>query len=305
MSTEVPAAAASRVRKHSILRSLLADRFAFASAVFLVLLLISAVFGPVVLADAAGAVNLRARNLAPFAFDQHWSFVFGADSLGRSVLARLLVGARTTLIIAGSAVLFSMIVGGCLGLVAGYARGALSQLIMRLTDVVMSFPSLLLALVVLYLLGPSIFNVIVVLAITRVPIYLRTTRAEVLEIRERTFVTASQTLGAGHFRLLGRHILPLVLPTLLTIAAIDFAAVILAESALSFLGFGVQLPDFTWGSMVATGQSYLTSAWWISFFPGLAILLTTLSLNLLGSWVRIVTDPQQRWRLAGKPKSAA
>jgi peptide/nickel transport system permease protein len=168
---------------------------------------------------------------------------------------------------------------------------------MRLADIVMSFPSLLLALVVLYVLGTSILNVILILAITRVPLYLRVTRAEVLEIRERLFVKASQVLGASRLRLLFRHIAPTVLPTLLTLAALDLAFLILAESSLSFLGLGVQPPEMTWGVIVAEGKDYLGSAWWIAFWPGLAITVTTVALNLVSDWLRVVLDPQQRWRL--------
>jgi peptide/nickel transport system permease protein len=275
------------------------DKFALAAAIFLVVIVLLAVVGPFVFSGQANAVNLRARNAPPLSLQYGWQFLLGADSLGRSLLARIAIGARTTLSIACSAVLASMFVGGFFGLIAGYARPAIGQAIMRLTDIVMSFPSLLLALVVLYLLGSSVTNVIIVLAITRIPVYLRTARAEVLEIKQRTFIVASLTLGARSGRIVFRHILPLIIPTLLTIASIDFAAVVLAESALSFLGFGVQLPEFTWGSMVANGQDYLASAWWVSFFPGLAILLTTLSLNLLGNWLRLATDPHQRWRFVG------
>ena len=301
-ATSAPVPETAVPAKHSLWRALAHDRLALACAVFLGLVLVAVIFGPWLCGDLANKIALRGRNAPPLSLHLGWQFLLGADTLGRSMLARILVGARTTIVIAGCAVLLSMTVGGLLGLFAGYVRQSISQIVMRLTDVVMSFPSLLLALVVLYLLGSSVTNVIIVLAITRVPIYLRTTRAEVMEIKQRTFITASQTLGAGSFRIVFRHILPLVLPTLLTIAAIDFAAVVLAESALSFLGFGVQLPDFTWGSMVAVGQSYLASAWWISFFPGLMILLTTLSLNILGNWFRMATDPQQRWRFTmGKP----
>ena len=174
---------------------------------------------------------------------------------------------------------------------------------MRLADVVMSFPSLLLALIVLYTLGPSMTNLVIVLAITRMPIFIRTARAEVLELRERMFVSAARSMGASTGRILFRHIAPLVLPTLVTIAAIDFATVILAESSLSFLGLGIQPPDFTWGAMVANGRGYLKTAWWIAFWPGLAILLTTLSLNILASWARTVADPLQRWRLQSLRKA--
>ena len=176
---------------------------------------------------------------------------------------------------------------------------------MRLADVIMSFPSLLLAVIVLYILSPSVTNVIIVLAITRIPVYLRTTRAEVLEIRERMFVSAARVMGASPRRIVLRHILPVVLPTLMTIATLDFAYVMLAESALSFLGIGIQPPEITWGLMIAQGKEHLTRAWWLSFWPGLAIILTTLSLNLLSNWMRVALDPTQRWRLEMRGRSNA
>ncbi len=147
------------------------------------------------------------------------------------------------------------------------------------------------------MLEPRGANLIVVLGITRMPIYMRTARAEVLEIRERLFVSAARVMGASRWRIVGRHIAPIVLPTLTTIAALDFALVMLAESSLSFLGIGIQPPEISWGLMVSQGKNYLQAAWWLSFFPGLAIMLTALSLNLLSSWIRIALDPVQRWRL--------
>jgi peptide/nickel transport system permease protein len=170
---------------------------------------------------------------------------------------------------------------------------------MRLADVIMSFPSLLLAVIVLYMLEPSIINLVIVLAITRIPIYLRTTRAEVLEIRERMFVQAARVMGASDTRIVLRHILPVVVPSLVTIATLDFAFVMLAESSLSFLGIGIQPPEVTWGLMVAQGRPYLAQAWWLALFPGLAIVITTMSLTLLSGWMRTALDPVQRWRLDG------
>lgn len=272
------------------------DPLAFGAALFLLFLALAAIFGPMLLGEAATHVNLRTRNLAP-GVDNGPLFMLGADSLGRSLVARLVVGCRNTLGIATAAVVTSMVVGGGLGLVAGYFGGFIGGLLMRLADILMSFPSLLLALIVLYILGPSIQNVIIVLAITRIPVYLRTTRAEVLELRERMFVQAARTLGAESNRIVFRHILPFVIPTLFTIAAIDFAAVILAESGLSFLGLGIQPPEFTWGAMVATGRNYLNSAWWLALWPGLAIMMTTLALNFVAGWARTLNDPHQRWRL--------
>jgi len=205
-----------------------------------------------------------------------------------------------TLTIAALAVAAALVVGALIGLLAGFARGWVGDVVMRLTDIVMGFPSLLLAIVILYMFEPGILNLVLVLAITRLPVYIRTTRAEVLEIRERMFVSAARVMGASPVRIGLRHVLPMVVPTLLTIATVEFALVMLAESGLSFLGIGIQPPQASWGLMVAQGRAYLGSAWWLAFFPGIAIMLTTLSLNLLSSWLRVAMDPMQRWRLEGQ-----
>jgi peptide/nickel transport system permease protein len=280
-----------------ILRMLWRDKFAFCAAVFLILILFSAIFGPMLLDGLATKINLRARNAQPFDFSKGWLHWLGADALGRPLFARIIVAAQNTIMVAAGAVACSLVIGTTLGLIAGYTSKLASQVIMRLSDVIMSFPSLLLAVIVLYMLPPSVGNLIIVLAITRIPIYLRTTRAEALEIRERMFVQAARVMGASTGRIVFRHILPIISPTLVTIATLDFAFVMLAESSLSFLGIGIQPPEITWGLMVSQGRPYLTSAWWLSFWPGLAIVLTTLSLNLLSSWMRIALDPVQRWRL--------
>lgn len=280
-----------------LLRMLWADKFALCAALFLLMVVVLAIIGPHLLDAAAQKQNLRLRNTPPFGFANGWMGVLGADALGRPLLPRIIVAMQNTMLVAAGAVFFSSIMGSLLGLVAGYARPGISQVIMRLADVIMSFPSLLLAVVVLYMAGPSVLNLVLVLAITRIPVYLRTTRAEVMEVRERMFVSAARVMGASSRRIVFRHILPVVLPTLMTIATLDFAFVMLAESSLSFLGIGIQPPDITWGLMIAQGRSYLTTAWWLSFWPGLAIILTTLSLNLLSNWMRIALDPVQRWRL--------
>lgn len=298
--TTTLAPAAPRKSLLPLLGMLWRDKFAFVAALILLIILLTALIGPFLVGDAAVKLNLRARNAPPFNLDQGILFVLGADSLGRSILARIIMASRTTLAIAGSAVLLSLVVGTLLGLIAGYKEGPVANVILRLTDVLMSFPSLLLALVVLYVFAPSPTNVVWVLAITRIPIYLRTCRAEVMEIRGRMFVTAARVTGASVFRLVWRHILPMAAPTLVTIATLDFAFVMLSESSLSFLGLGVQPPDVTWGLMVSEGRNYLGSAWWLSFWPGLAIAITTMSLNLFANWVRIALDPVQRWRLDAK-----
>lgn len=277
-----------------------ADKLAFFAALFLVIVVLCALFGPMLLDTLATKQNLRGRNAPPFDLSRGWLYVLGADALGRPLLARIIVAAQNTMTVAAGAVLGSAVIGCTLGLIAGYSRRRAAQWIMRLGDVIMSFPSLLLAVIVLYMLEPSVANIILVLAITRIPVYLRTTRAEVLEVRERMFVQAAKVMGASDIRIIFRHILPVVLPTLVTIATLDFAFVMLAESSLSFLGIGIQSPEITWGLMVSQGRQYLTTAWWLSFWPGLAIILTTLSLNLLSNWLRIALDPAQRWRLEMK-----
>ena len=304
MAVVTSSSAKSPGNSRQLLIYLTRDKLALCAAIFLLILIGCVLFGPLLVGDMAGKLGLRQRNLAPFSMDAGLIYVLGADTLGRPILARLIVGAQTTLGIAAAAVFTSMLLGGALGLIAGYSERWYSHVILRFADIIMSFPSLLLALIVLYTLGPSVMNLVIVLAITRLPIFIRTARAEVLELRERMFVSAALSMGASTSRILLRHIAPLVVPTLVTIAAIDFATVILAESALSFLGLGIQPPDFTWGAMVANGRGYLASAWWIAFWPGLAILLTTLSLNLLASWARTVADPLQRWRLQSLRKAA-
>ncbi len=276
---------------------LLNDKLALISSVFLLIILFTALFGPLLTSDLSTKMNLRLRNLPPFSLEHGFMYIFGADALGRSMVARLIIASQKTMFIAGSAVLISMTAGGVLGLISGYFGGRTGNVIMRLADIIMSFPSLLLAVIVLYIFEPGLINLVLVLAFTRMPVYMRTARAEVLEIRERLFVSAAITMGASNYRIVFKHIAPLVIPTLLTIATLDFAFVMLGESALSFLGVGIQPPEVTWGLMVAQGRNYLQLAWWLAFFPGLMIMLVALSLNLISSWLRIALDPRERWRL--------
>ena len=285
---------------HRALTLLRGDSLAMASAVFLMALILAAIVGPLFL-DVTG-VNLRLRNAPPFQLEGGIAYLLGGDNLGRPILPRLLIAARTTLLLTLSVVISSMIAGSALGLVAGYYGNWLGNLILRAADVVMSFPSLLLAVVVLYVLEPSVANVVLVLAITRMPIYIRVARAEVLEVRERLFVESARAVGASNLRIMAVHIVPSILPTLLTVAALGCANVMLAESALSFLGIGVQPPNVTWGLMVAAGRNYLGTAWWLALWPGFAILLTAMATNLLANWFRVAMDPRLRWRLSDASK---
>jgi peptide/nickel transport system permease protein len=273
------------------------DKVAFLAALVLVVVAFVAVLGPTLVGDAAEEQDLRLGATAPG--DQGgFLYLLGTDSLGRSLLARLVVATQTTLGVAVPAVLISLVIGSLIGMWAGYHRGWRETLAMRVADIILSFPSLLMAVFVLYVYSPKAANIVLVLALTRIPIYLRTARAESAELQSRTFVDAARTFGARPSAIIRRHVFPIVLPTLLTVATLDFCYVMLAESSLSFLGIGIQPPDVSWGLMVAQGRAYLQSAWWLSFFPGLAIVITTVSATILASWVRIATDPDQRWRLA-------
>lgn len=286
------------MRSGSFWSHIVRQKSALVALIILTIVAVCALIGPNLLADVADKINLRARNAPPFSLDRGLLYVLGADSLGRSILARLVVAARNTIGIATGAVAVSLILGGLLGTVAGLWRGWIESVIMRAIDVVMSFPSMLMALIVLYLLGPSPTNIVIVLALTRMPVYVRTARASVLELRERNFVAASRVMGGHNGHILRRHIVPQVMPTLITVGALDFAFVILAESALSFLGIGIQPPEVTWGLMVAEGRSYLLTAWWLSFWPGLVITVVALSANILANWWRRVSDPALRAQIS-------
>lgn len=293
---EVPLAP-SRSTTMPLWRLLLRDRVATVAAGILVLVFLTAIFGPMVVSEAATRQDLDRSNLPPFSTSTGFMNILGTDPLGRSMLARLILASRTTLSVAVPAVILSGIIGSIIGMWAGYHRGWRETTAMRIADIIMSFPSLLMAVVVLYVFSPSAANIVLILTITRIPIYLRTARAESAELRSRTFVDAARTFGAGSGAVIRRHVVPILLPTLLTVATLDFCFVMLAESSLSFLGIGIQPPDISWGLMVSQGRTYLQTAWWLSFFPGLAIVLTTVSATILAAWARIATDPAQRWRL--------
>jgi len=283
-------------------RLLLSDRVATGSAVVLLLAALCAVFGPLLLGDTAERQDLALARRPPFTLDLGWFGVLGTDALGRSVLARLVIASATTFSVALPTVLLSLLIGSVIGMWAGYHRGRRETLAMRVADVIMSFPSLLLAVVVLYVFAPSIATIVLVLTITRIPVYLRTARSEAAQLRGRGFVDAARTFGTASGSIIRRHVFPIALPTLLTVATLDFCYITLAESSLSFLGIGIQPPEVSWGLMVADGRTYLRTAWWLSFFPGLAIVVTTVSATVLSAWVRLATDPGQRWRLTAPRK---
>ncbi len=278
------------------LRALARDPFALAAAIFLVVLILAAVFAPWVAPYDPERGGLMLRNKPPLtpSADGGIPYLLGTDPLGRDELTRLIYGARVSLAVGFLSVLVSGTIGVILGLIAGYYRGGIDEFIMRIVDLQMGFPSLLMALLVLYVLGGGVWKVILVLAVTRWMVYARVTRSFVLSQRESVFVEAAKATGCTDRRIMFRHIIPNLTSPLLVLATLEVATAILTEASLSFLGLGIQPPQSSWGLMLAEGRSYVTSAWWLVTFPGLAILLTALSLNLLAGWGRAITDPITR-----------
>ena len=258
-----------------------------ASSAFLALVVLLALVGPL-LVDDPGEQDLL-RRLAPPGSDGH---LLGTDQLGRDVLARLVVGSRISVIVGITAALLSGIIGSAIGILAGYAGGWTDRLLMRLTDVQLAFPTLLLALAVIGFVGPGLSTVIVVLGITGWVSYARVLRSEVLSLRTREFVESAQVMGVPAHRIMTRHMLPNVTGPLATILTLQVGTVILAEAALSFLGLGIPATTATWGSMLADGQLYMGTAWWLAVLPGTALLLTVLSINIAGDAVRDRFDPR-------------
>lgn len=289
-------------------RALLHDKVTLIAIVFLVVLIFCAIFAPLVSPFDPEAQSLMLRNQSPMTKDVEGGFIphiLGTDQLGRDLLSRLLYGARISLAVGFAGAIFSGAVGIVLGLIAGYYRGLTDDIIMRLVDTQMGFPSLMTALLVLYVLGPGMWKVILVLAVTRWMVYARITRSLVLSLREEVYVDAARTLGCTDRRILFRHIMPNLLSPLLVLVTLEVATMILTEASLSFLGLGIQPPESSWGLMLAQGRAYITTGWWLVTFPGVIILITALSLNLVATWARAVTDPVTRWRyLGGSQKSS-
>jgi peptide/nickel transport system permease protein len=219
----------------------------------------------------------------------HW---LGTDQLGRDILGRILFGTRIALVVGLAAVAIAGTLGLIIGLVSGYFGGWVDDLFMRLADIQLAFPFILLALAVIGVLGPSLRNIIVVVGISGWVVYARIVRGEVLSLREREFVQAARAVGSPAARVIARHVVPNAFTPWLVIATLDMARVIIVESALSFLGLGVPPPTPTWGGMLADGRVYMSTAWWLATFPGLAILVTVLGINLLGDGLRDTLDPR-------------
>jgi peptide/nickel transport system permease protein len=273
-------------------RRLLRLRWGVGAAGVLLLIVATAVFAPLIAPYDPLAVDIRHR-LSPPAWMEHGAaeHLLGTDQVGRDLLARMIYGGRVSLVVSVAAVVISATIGVLLGLGAGYFGGNTDWTIMTVINVMLTFPFVLLALAVIAVLGPSLLNMIIVLGVAGWPIYARVVRAETLAIREREFVVAGRALGMSHLRLMFRQILPNLVSTIVVIATLQVAQVIILESFLSFLGLGVQPPTPAWGNMLGEGRLYMLNSWWIATFPGLAIFLTTLVINLMGNALRDWLDP--------------
>jgi peptide/nickel transport system permease protein len=276
-----------------LLRRLVRRRTAMFGLVVLVAVIGAAALAPVLAPFDPVEQDITQRLKPPGGADTHGRVhLLGTDHLGRDILARILFGSRIALLVAFSAVAIAGTLGLLVGLVAGYFGGRVDDFFMRLADVQLAFPFILLAIAVIGVLGPSLGNIITVVGVSGWVVYARIVRGEVLSLREREFVQAAVAMGSRHRRVILRHIVPNAFTPWLVIATLDMARVIVLESALSFLGLGVQPPTPTWGGMLADGRVYLSTAWWLATFPGLAILVTVLGINLLGDGLRDTFDPR-------------
>jgi peptide/nickel transport system permease protein len=279
----------------SAMREVVGDRVGLFGVGVVALLLVLAVFAPLIAPHDPTTQDLVSKLRPPFWYAQgDLTNVLGTDSLGRDVLSRIIYGTRVTLLVGVSVVVVSGAFGTVMGLISGYKGGRTDSIIMRIVDTQVAFPGLLLALVILAVIQPSVTTVIIVLALNGWMVYARMTRGVVLSVRETPYVDAAEIVGCKPKRVIFRHILPNLTSPLLTLGVLEFARIILAESALSFLGLGIQPPQVSWGLMIAQGKDYLFSAWWLVTLPGLAIAITVLGVNLLASWLRVAADPQER-----------
>jgi len=256
---------------------------------------VAALLAPVIAPAPPTAVSLGNRLLPPLARDRTGVLhPLGTDQLGRDVLSRTVYGARISLVVGVASVTLAGVLGLGAGLVSGYIGSAVDSVVMRIVDLQLAFPFILLALVIVALLGPSLTNIILVFVITSWPVYARTARASLLVLRSLEYVEAARSVGAPAPRVLLRHVMPNAMGPMLVVASFEMARVIIVEAAMSFLGLGIRPPTPSWGNMLADGRAYIRDAWWLSTFPGLAIMLLAGSVNFIGDAVRDALDPRLR-----------
>lgn len=263
------------------------NRMAVCGGVVVLLLMVAALSAPLIAPYEPGAINAW-QVLSPPSM-QHW---FGTDELGRDVFSRILYGSRISLQVGFVAVGIAVLIGTCVGLFSGYYSGIVDGLLMRLVDIMLCFPAFFLILAVITFLEPSIWYIMMVIGLTSWMGVARLVRAETLSIREMDYITAARCIGCSNGRIIFRHVLPNAISPVLVSATLGVAGAILTESALSFLGIGVQPPTPSWGNILTSGKDYIEFAWWLSLFPGMAILVTVLAYNLLGEGIRDALDPR-------------
>ncbi|UOY00299.1 ABC transporter permease [Blastococcus sp. PRF04-17] len=284
----------ARPRWRETLGLLVRNPTAAVAAFVLLLIIVVAVFDDTSAPQSGTAQDIPNRLEPPSS--SHW---FGTDDYGRDILSRVILGASVSLKVGFLSVGLALVVGTLIGLLAGFYGGWIDDVLMRFMDMLFAFPAVLLAIAILAIRGPGTTNTIIAIAVVYVPIFARVTRASVLGVREEVYVRASRSVGASDFRLLTRHVLPNAAPPIIVQTSVSLAFAVLAEAALSFLGLGTQPPNPSWGLMLAEGRGFIDLAWWLAFFPGMAIVITVLCFNLLGDGLRDVLDPRQRTLMAG------
>lgn len=293
---EVPGMRGGRRRSKFPWRALARDKFAAASFLWICLIVLACVLGPILSPYDVSGRRLDHALLPPFTTKDGNFYMFGTDGIGRDMLTRILDGGRISLGLALTVAIISGTIGVLLGVVSGYYRGWVDDVIMRVVDVFMALPTVFFVLMALYIFGTTTLNLILVMSVARWMLYCRVVRGLTLSMREQTFIVATRTLGASNARVMVRHLLPNMLSTIFTIGTVDIARVVLLESSISFLGLGLQAPAVSWGLLISDGRSYITNAWWLISWPGLFIFLTALSINMFGLWLRMINDPLHKWR---------
>lgn len=274
-----------RVRVPRALRS----PVALVGAVLVMLSVLTAVFAPWLAPHLPNQSYFEAIQQPP-----SWQFPFGTDALGRCVLSRVIYGARISLSVAGAAVLIGLTIGTSLGLLAGFFGGWLDTVLMRATDVMLAFPEILLTIAIVAILGPALQNTVIAVGLASVPVYARTIRSAVLQVRQLDFIQAATALGQTDGRILLRHVLPNILSPVIVIATVNVGIAILITAGLSYVGLGAQPPTPEWGAMLSESRAYIENGWWMATFPGLAITVLVIAFNLIGDALRDVFDPRQR-----------
>jgi peptide/nickel transport system permease protein len=282
-----------RSSKRRLWRKFLRNPVGAVGGVILLTVLVGAVFADSLAPHEPNRQRLTARFKPPFwAVGGSLIYPLGTDHVGRDIWSRIIHGSRVSLVVGVCAVAVSMLIGVTLGLISGFMGGRADAIIMALVDIMLAFPQIILAFAMVAVLGPGIGNIILVLGITGWERYARVVRGEVLALREREYVQAAHAVGVSNVKIIFGHIMPNTFSSVIVLATLQTAQTILAEAALSFLGLGTGLSYPSWGQMIALGRDYLSIAWWLSTFPGLAILLTVLAINLVGDRVRDVLDPR-------------